>query len=46
MGRLLLEAGRLSAKNHNANTRQSEKVGKSSFALAWAMDDTVEERER
>lgn len=46
MGRLLYELGVLSEKEKMANERGSEKMGKSSFQYAWALDGTVEERER
>jgi len=46
MGRLLYELGVLSEKEKLANERGSEKMGKSSFQYAWALDGTVEERER
>lgn len=46
MGRLLYELGVLSEKEKIANERGSEKMGKSSFQYAWALDGTIEERER
>lgn len=46
LGRLLVELGEMSKKDHDKNARQSDKEGKSSFAYAWAMDDLQEERER
>jgi elongation factor 1 alpha-like protein len=46
MGRLLYELGVLSEKEKIANERGSEKMGKSSFQYAWALDGTAEERER
>lgn len=46
MGRLLYELGVLSEKEKMANERGSEKMGKGSFQYAWALDGTVEERER
>lgn len=46
MGRMLAELGEMSQKLVNANERQSEKMGKSSFRYAWAFDALKEERER
>jgi elongation factor 1 alpha-like protein len=46
MGRLLYELGVLSEKEKSTNERGSAKMGKSSFQYAWALDGTVEERER
>ena len=46
MGRLLADLGEMAAKTLRDNQRQSEKVGKSSFAYAWAFDATAEERSR
>ncbi|GAA5916124.1 hypothetical protein JCM6882_003944 [Rhodosporidiobolus microsporus] len=46
MGRLLAELGETSEKEVNNFQRQSEKIGKSSFAYAWTFDAMEEERER
>ena len=46
MGRMLYELGVLSEKEKIANERGSDKMGKSSFQYAWALDGTIEERER
>lgn len=46
MGRLLYELGRMAEKERQANARASDRIGKGSFAWAWAMDATAEERER
>lgn len=46
MGRLLFEVGAVDGKTVNNLVRQAEKLGKGSFALAWVMDQTSEERSR
>lgn len=46
MGRLLHDTGALSAKTVQKFEHESNKVGKSSFWLAWALDSTDEERSR
>lgn len=46
MGRMLLEFGEMSNREHQQNQRASAKLGKSSFAYAWALDSSEEERER
>lgn len=46
MGRMLAELGELSERAVSNNQRQSEKLGKGSFAHAWALDARPEERER
>ncbi|TFK73002.1 hypothetical protein BDN72DRAFT_835319 [Pluteus cervinus] len=46
MGRLLYELGRMDEKTKVANERGSNKAGKASFAWAWGLDGTAEERER
>ena len=46
MGRLLLELGSLSDRQHSQNERASQKIGMGSFAYAWALDSSEEERER
>ncbi|TDZ38528.1 HBS1-like protein [Colletotrichum spinosum] len=46
MGRLLLELKFIEQHVIDRYRRQGEKMGKSSFALAWVMDQREEERER
>ncbi|KAJ0168273.1 HBS1-like protein [Colletotrichum tanaceti] len=46
MGRLLLELKYIEQHLIDRYRRQGEKMGKSSFALAWVMDQREEERER
>lgn len=46
MGRMLLELGSLSQREYSTNERASQKIGKGSFAYAWALDSSEEERER
>lgn len=46
MGRMLHELGELSDRTLEANQRQSQKIGKGSFAYAWAFDAMDEERAR
>lgn len=46
MGRLLLAFGQMNERDHQQNTRNSAKMGKSSFAYAWALDSSEEERAR
>lgn len=46
MGRLLYDVGVVDAKTVNKLVREAEKSGKGSFALAWIMDQTSEERSR
>lgn len=46
MGKILHELGALSDKEHTSNERASAKMGKGSFAYAWALDSSQEERER
>ncbi|KAM0527048.1 hypothetical protein ACHAP6_002704 [Verticillium nonalfalfae] len=46
MGRLLLELKFVEQHLIDRYRRQAEKLGKSSFALAWVMDQREEERER
>lgn len=45
-GRLLLESETVSMSQYNKLKREAEKAGKSSFSLAWVMDQTPEERNR
>ncbi|KAL6450476.1 HBS1 Elongation factor 1 alpha-like protein [Candida maltosa Xu316] len=44
MGRLLYDFGIVDAKTVNKLVKEAEKAGKGSFALAWIMDQTEEER--
>lgn len=46
MGRILYDLGTVDAKTVNKLVREAEKSGKGSFALAWIMDQTSEERAR
>jgi elongation factor 1 alpha-like protein len=46
MGRLLYDLKVVNDKTVNKYKRDSEKIGKGSFALAWVMDATSDERER
>lgn len=46
IGRLLYDVGAVDAKTVNKLVREAEKMGKGSFALAWIMDQTSEERSR
>lgn len=46
MGRMLYELGELTEKEKTANERGSQKVGKSSFAMAWGLDALGDERDR
>lgn len=46
MGRILYDLGTVDAKTVNKLVREAEKSGKGSFALAWIMDQTTEERSR
>lgn len=46
MGRLLYDLGVVDEKHLEKLRRESRKIGKSSFALAWVMDATSDERER
>ena len=46
MGRLLYELGNLGEREHSQNERASQKAGKGSFAFAWALDSSEEERAR
>jgi translation elongation factor EF-1alpha len=43
---MLYELGELSEKEKTANERGSQKVGKSSFAMAWGLDALGDERDR
>jgi elongation factor 1 alpha-like protein len=46
MGRLLYDLGVIAEKDLEKLRRESKKIGKASFALAWVMDATSDERER
>ncbi|KIW04260.1 hypothetical protein, variant [Verruconis gallopava] len=46
MGRLLYDLGVVDEKHIEKLRRDSKKIGKASFALAWVMDATSDERER
>jgi len=46
MGHLLIKTGEVTKKDYSKNERESQKIGKSSFALAWSLDETEEERKR
>ncbi|KAI5787746.1 P-loop containing nucleoside triphosphate hydrolase protein [Pyronema domesticum] len=46
MGRLLYDTGAVAERTLQKFRKESEQIGKGSFALAWVMDSTDEERER
>lgn len=46
MGHLLVELGQVSSRIMHKYESESRKVGKGSFAYAWVLDETNEERER
>ncbi|WFD44338.1 hypothetical protein MPSI1_003005 [Malassezia psittaci] len=46
MGRMLHEYGQMGDRDHEKNVRGSAKMGKGSFAYAWALDSSEEERAR
>lgn len=46
MGRMLLDLNVVDLKTVNKLIKESENIGKGSFALAWLMDQTSEERSR
>lgn len=46
MGRLLYDLKVVDQRSVDKLRREAENIGKSSFALAWVMDQTSEERER
>lgn len=46
MGRLLYDLQHLSPRDHSRNQKLATETGKASFALAWALDSTAEERAR
>ena len=41
MGRMLLAFGEMSDREHQQNERASAKLGKGSFAYAWALDSSA-----
>ncbi|KAK8945373.1 Elongation factor 1-alpha [Platanthera guangdongensis] len=45
-GRLLHLLGRISKKEMHEYQKEAKEMGKGSFAFAWAMDETAEERKR
>ncbi|PNT62142.1 HBS1-like protein isoform X2 [Brachypodium distachyon] len=45
-GRLLHALGRISKKQMHKNEKEAKEKGKGSFAYAWAMDESAEERAR
>ncbi|CAI8618747.1 unnamed protein product [Vicia faba] len=45
-GRLLHLLGRISKKEMHKNEKEAKLLGKGSFAYAWALDESSEERER
>ncbi|PWA00234.1 hypothetical protein BB558_003734 [Smittium angustum] len=46
MGRLLYDLGKVNNKDMRKFERDSESIGKGSFAYAWVLDQTGEERQR
>ena len=44
MGRMLVELGHVTDREHHQNVRNSSKAGKGSFAYAWSLDSSEEER--
>ena len=46
MGHLLVELGQVSSKMMHKYEQESRKLGKQSFAFAWVLDETAEERNR
>ncbi|KAJ8668190.1 hypothetical protein QAD02_009853 [Eretmocerus hayati] len=46
LGRLLCDLGQVPAKLIHKYQQDSKKIGKQSFAYAWVLDETGEERER
>lgn len=44
MGRMLFDYGIIDAKTVNKLVKEAERAGKGSFALAWIMDQTADER--
>lgn len=46
MGRILYDMGVVDERTIQRYKQEAEKIGKSSFALAWVLDETHEERSR
>jgi elongation factor 1 alpha-like protein len=46
MGHMLYAVGRVDERTMHKYERDSQKAGKGSFAFAWVLDETGEERER
>jgi translation elongation factor EF-1alpha len=46
MGHMLYKLGKVDERTMRKFERESEKAGKGSFAFAWVLDETGEERER
>ncbi|KAK0075134.1 hypothetical protein PV325_007317, partial [Microctonus aethiopoides] len=46
LGRLLSDSGQISSRLIHKYQQESKKVGKQSFAYAWVLDETGEERDR
>lgn len=46
MGHFLQDLGQVSEKTIKKYEREARKIGKSSFAYAWVLDETGEERSR
>ncbi|OMJ18212.1 HBS1-like protein [Smittium culicis] len=46
MGRLLFDLGKVNSRTMQKFERESEKIGKGSFAFAWVLDENETERER
>ncbi|KAI2633384.1 hypothetical protein GGS21DRAFT_520491 [Xylaria nigripes] len=46
MGRLLLDLGEVDQRTIQKYRKEAERIGKSSFALAWVLDQRSEERSR
>jgi elongation factor 1 alpha-like protein len=44
MGHLLYQIGQVNDKVMHKNKQESQKAGKGSFAFAWILDETEEER--
>lgn len=46
MGHVLYRLGHVNERTMQKYERESQKIGKSSFAYAWVLDETTEERDR
>ena len=44
MGHLLFQIGAVNKKTMHKYEQESKKIGKASFAFAWVLDETEEER--